>query len=186
VRLTLGSGGNREIYEPARSWSRSSAFLRIALLLPGLVVSWTALARYPLVSSRVAMGFLIGLFLVATVLLVLCLVRSPGSAGWRLPAYLGACLVLLVFGVVLVLNGALDSSPATPVSATVLGKTVVHGKGGVPQYDLRVSPLQSGESSHHVSVTEAVFQRVVVGQAITVEVHGGFAGFPWYEPISPG
>ncbi len=94
--------------------------------------------------------------------------------------YCGAAVVLLAL--VIAGNGALDNSPVRVVNSSILQKTVSHGRYSTSHH-LHVASWQQGRSTEDFSVGIPLYVRASIGQTITVEVHNGLFGLPWYGKI---
>jgi len=140
-------------------------------LAPGLFGSFIAYNFYPLVDGRYALIAIVFLFF-----LLIALVR-------RAVFFSGIALAMIAAG--LFLNGALDKAPPRYVKTTVIEKSSVQGdlrRGS--HYRLTVASWRPGKSEENFDVDLGLFRRVTPGTAITVEVHKGFFGVPWYGNIS--
>jgi hypothetical protein len=175
IELQLRTRPDSGVSPPPSAWGVRQA-LNILLLIPGVFFGLLPLGIYPPVDTRVAMGFLLGFFLLPVVLQVFSL--APRAV------YIAASTALVLLGVLLLLNGGLDKSPSSEVRTTVIRKTVLRGRRGT-QYDLAVSSWRPGRSQEHFKVTSREFDRAVVGKIALVELHKGFFGVPWYGNISP-
>jgi hypothetical protein len=175
IELQLRTRPDSGVRPPPSAWGVRQA-LNILLLIPGVFVGLLALGVYPPVDTRVVMGFLLGFFLLPVALQIFSL--APRAV------YVSASAALVLLGLLLLLNGRLDKSPASEVKTTVLRKTVLRGRRGT-QYDLAVSSWRPGRTLEHFKVTSREFDRAVVGKIALVELHKGFLGLPWYGEISP-
>jgi hypothetical protein len=154
--------------------------------MPGVFVTFLALMLYPPVDTRFPMGVMLGIFLFPVMLHLLSFLRRPPNENpriWRM-LYVSSSIALLLFAMLLILNGRLDKSLPNEITATVIRKTVLQTRRGY-QYDLTVASWRPGRSQEHFSVTSSVFNRAVVGRTVTVEVHQGFWGMLWRGNISP-
>ena len=160
--------------------------LYILLLGPGVFGSLRALSVYPPLDARLLMGFMLCVFLLPVVLQMLSFVRKQPSedVGRLRTVYICSSLALVLLALLLFLNGGLDRSPWNEVRTTVIRKTVVRG-GRATRYNVTVSSWRPGRSVENVNVGSQVFNRAVVGKTVTVDLHKGFFGLPWFGSISP-
>ena len=171
----------------ARSSALGKTVSYIILLVPGVFVTLQALAVYPLLDDRLAMAFLLSGFLFPFAVLIVSIVRNQeGNNGKVLRRiYVCSSVALVILGLFLFANGKLDVSPARSVRTTVLEKIVIRGRYGATQNRLFVSSARPGRSREDLNVSSKVFDRAVVGKAVTVELHHGFFGLSWYGQIFP-
>jgi hypothetical protein len=160
--------------------------LYFLLLIPAVFLGLLPLGVYPPLDARFPFGLIIGAFLLSAVLRLSGIARSQsGNDGgrWRT---VSTCwgLALPLLGLLLFLNGRLDRFPRTTVQATVIRKTAPIGTREA-QYGLTVSSWRPGRSIEDLNVGSRVFERAVVGKRVSVELHKGFFGLPWYGAISP-
>jgi hypothetical protein len=69
------------------------------------------------------------------------------------------------------------------VQATVTQKNITRGRRSVT-YTLTVRSWRPGKSNEDLEVNAATYQNAGVGQKITVQIHKGFFGLPWYSGVS--
>lgn len=114
---------------------------------------------------------------------------AASTRGGRSAAYIGfvrrvlACvgLVLVLFSVLIILNGALDSYPPLQVETQVVRKSV----GVRSSYHLTVSPSwREGRDQETFQVRRATFGHLQTGESIQVEVHRGAFGIPWRPTVA--
>ena len=94
--------------------------------------------------------------------------------------YGGAAVVLLAL--VIAGNGALDSSPVRLVRSSIIGKSITSGRHSTTHHFF-VASWRPGRSAEDLAVAVPLYVRGSIGQAITVEVHSGLFGLPWYGEI---
>jgi len=140
-------------------------------LAPGLFGGFLAYSRYPLLDGRYLLIGVVFLFFLLTGLVP------------RASVFFGIALALLA--VALLLNGALDRVPANEVKATVIRKAMVEGSHHGTYYNVIVSSWRPGRTQEDFDVDSKVFKRIAAGKSVTVELHKGFFGVPWYSSISP-
>lgn len=171
---------------PLLSAGKRTPVLYILLMVPGVFVSLLALTVYPPVNTRLAMGIMLCIFVLPVLLLMLGFVRKQpsGDIGVWKRIYLVSSLALVLFGVLLFLNGNLDKSNPRVVKATVVQKTILRGRRGT-QYSITVSSWQPGRIVEYFNISSDVYNKAVVGKMVTVELHNGLFAFPWHGKISP-
>jgi hypothetical protein len=164
----------------------ASQLLYFLLLVPELFLGQMPLGIYSPLDTRYPMGFIICTFLLPAVLQLSSIVRrqpSNGVSRWRkVSTWSGLALPLI--GLVLFLNGALDRSPRIDMRATVIRKIAPTGYREA-QSTLIVTSWRPGRSFEDLNVSSREFKQAVVGKGITIEMHEGRFGLPWYSNISP-
>lgn len=95
--------------------------------------------------------------------------------------YCGAAVLLLALAIAG--NGALDTSPVRIVKSSILRKNITSGRYSTTHH-FHVASWRPGRSTEDLAVDVPLYARGSVGQAITVEVHNGLFGLPWYGRIS--
>jgi hypothetical protein len=183
LKVSRRSGGGEPAFTSSVDVKQLLYFL---LLVPGVAVSLLPLGVYPPRDARIPVGAIVCAFLISAVLRLSSLVqRQPGKDfGRRRTISTWAGLALPLIAILLFLNGRLDSSPRRVVRATVIGKTAPIGTREA-QYGIRVTSWRPGRRSEDLNVGSRVFARAVLGKGVTVELHKGFLGLPWYDHISP-
>src|SRR5215467_1381908 len=118
AKRTNGGGDAR-----ARTFSVTVAY--IILLVPGVFFTLLALAAYPLLDTRLAMGLMLSGFLFPFSALIVSIVRNREDNDKKTLRGICVCssLALVTLGFLLLANGRLDRSPPTNVRTTVLEKT---------------------------------------------------------------
>jgi hypothetical protein len=187
MRIQLQSAKDTNASGDARSSALGSTVPYIILLVPGVFVSLQALAAYPLLDSRLAMAFLLSGFLLPFAVLIVSILRNQEGNDGRILRRIYVCssVALVLLGLFLFANGKFDDSPARTVQTTVLEKNIIRGRYGARQNHLLVSSARPGRSREDLNVSSNVFDRAVVGKALTIELHQGFFGLSWYGRISP-
>lgn len=96
-------------------------------------------------------------------------------------------LPLLCAGGLLVGNGLLDSSAATPHTAQVIGKRSWHDKNG-EHYEMRLASWRPGVREEELSIGGGLFHRLIPGEdRVTVITRQGHFGYEWVVTIeAPG
>jgi hypothetical protein len=95
--------------------------------------------------------------------------------------YFGAAMVFLAL--LIAGNGAFDSSPVRLVRSSILRKSITSGRHSTTHHFF-VTSWRPGRSTEDLPVAVRLYVQASVGQAITVEVHNGLFGLPWYGQIS--
>lgn len=184
IEIRLANRGS--VGAAAASSSGLKQVLNILLMMPGVFASLMAMGTYTPMNSRPLMGIILGVFLLPFALQILSMVLrlSNGNSGiWRF-FYTVSSVVLVLFAVLLFANGGLDQSKPTEVHATILGKSVIHGRR-VTRYHLTVTSWRQSGSNEGLDVSEKTFDRVVVGGSVSLELHLGRFGIPWRGEVSP-
>jgi hypothetical protein len=159
--------------------------LYFLLLIPAGIASMLPLGVYPPLDARLPMGFIICAFLLSAVPQLTSIVqRQPGSGiGWWRTVSICSGLALPLFGLLFFLNGRMDRSTPNHVNAMVIRKIAPIGYREA-QYHLTVSSWRLARSVEDLNVSSRVFKRAVIGKRITMELHKGYFGLPWYSNIS--
>ena len=156
-------------------------------LMPGFVGSMLAYYLYPPIigDGRFRPIWLFCLFaLTAFVPRLWNIVqRRPIYDSTHPAAYAYSSVAYALIGLVFLLNGALDRVPPSELRTTVIRKAVTTVKG--TKYHVIVSSWRPGQTDKDFTVDPGVFHRTVVGKTLTVELHKGFLGVPWFGSISP-
>jgi len=187
MRIELRTDGRVEGDRKAGASAGIAMVFRIMLLVPGVFLTLNALAVYPLLDSRAVMGLMLGGFLVPAGLQIASFVRN-GAGNFEQTlrwTFVCASLALVLLGLSLFANGALDRSSASEEKTTVLEKGVIEGRYGARQNHLFVASWRPDISREDLSVTADVFAHVAVGMQLSVEVHKGYFGLSWYGRIVP-
>jgi len=79
-------------------------------------------------------------------------------------------------------NGVLDMSPVKLVKTSILRKSVTSGRHSSTHHFF-VASWRPGRSTEDLAVVIPLYVRAPIGQSITVEVHSGLFGLPWYGQI---
>ncbi len=95
--------------------------------------------------------------------------------------YSGSAVVLLAL--LIASNGTLDMSPTRIVKSSILRKNISSGRHSTT-HNFFVTSWRPGRSTEDLAVAVSLYVRASVGQAITIEVHNGLFGLPWYGQIS--
>jgi hypothetical protein len=91
-------------------------------------------------------------------------------------------LVALAFASFLLADRYLDKSPAQLVRVTVVRKSERRSARGGTAYILEVAPSwRSGRDAESLYVDGITFGGIRLGEDVTISVHKGLVGVPWYE-----
>jgi hypothetical protein len=183
IGLRKGSDGNggAPVVGGAMSIGGVLSFL---LLLPGLICCMTARMIYPLLDDGIALGLMVGLFVLPFVVqLILVLRKRPDARLIRIAFTVSGC-ALMILALILLLNGGMDKSPGTVMTASVIRKTVLTGRHGTRQYHLIVSSWRPRRNTEDLNVRSDVFRRAAVGRDVAIDVRAGYFGYPWSGKIS--
>jgi hypothetical protein len=155
------------------------------MLAPGLLGGFLAYVIYPPLDAGPLVAFGLCIFFLPFVLKLSSMVRKRlGEDASRLrTAYVCASLALLLLSLLVLVNGWQDTSPRSAVRATVIQKTSTRSRGGT-SYSVLVSSWRPGRSVEELRVGAATYNNTVVGKTVTVGVHKGAFGLPWYEYVS--
>ncbi len=93
-------------------------------------------------------------------------------------------LVLPLVGIMVFLNGKLDTSPRSEVRTAVIRKIAPVGHRQA-QYIVVVSSWRPARSEEALNVNSPVFERAKVGKVVTIEMRQGRFDFPWVANVFP-
>jgi hypothetical protein len=175
----------RRINPPIETTIASDRFkFLVPLLFVGLIALFVADQYFPLVNSN-------PFFFV--VLALVFLPAGPYVAGYfndRLPSYLKWLWPLMILCVAselvislgVFLNGRLDNTAPQTITATIRKKSIIPGKSNV--YELTVDSWRQDRDTERFDVSKSFFDTHNVGGTLSVPVHRGRFGVPWYEKAS--
>jgi hypothetical protein len=157
-------------------------------LFGGLLGIWVAAALYPPLDMNPVMGFALVLGVVPIVthieLSVHKKLASHGTLVRKLYDRVGIGLIL--FAVLLFLNGALDTHSSAQAHARVVQKTASRGARGPATYSLVVAPSwRPGRNDETLEVSSSTFSGVRTGESVRVVVHQGLFRLPWFSGVVP-
>jgi hypothetical protein len=140
---------------------------------------------YPLLDAGPLVAFGLCVFILPFVLKLSSIVRKRLSedVGRLRTVYVCASFSLLLLSLLVFVNGWQDRSPLSAVRATVIQKTSTRGRGGTSYYVI-VTSWRPGRSVEELTVGARTYNNVAVGKPVTVGVHKGAFGLPWYEYVS--
>jgi uncharacterized membrane protein YhaH (DUF805 family) len=165
--------------------ANTSIVLYILLFVPGIFFTLAALSAYRLLDNRLVMGLMLSAYLLPVALLIANFALNRPSGKWLSAVFICASSALVLLAFLLFINGRMDKFPRSETSAGILRKIVLRGKYGTKQYHIMVSSWRAGRSLEDLTVGEPAFNRMAVGTTVTVHLHRGFLGLPWYEQPSP-
>jgi hypothetical protein len=156
------------------------------LLIPALFVAQMPLGIYPPLDTRLPMGLIIGTFLLSAIPRLMNIRQRPQSNNVQWWKVMSTCagLILPLIGIMVFLNGKLDTSPRSDVRTTVIRKIAPAGYRQA-QYIVVVSSGRSGRSEEALNVNSPVFERARVGKTVTIEMRQGHFGLPWVANVFP-
>jgi len=106
-------------------------------------------------------------------------VRPPASPGLLL-AFLALYGAGCGVGASALINRRFDHSPGQTFQATVEGRRITSGKGGL-NYSLRLGPWGPRTGPSFIPVTRAVYDAARPGDVACVSLHPGALGMAWYK-----
>jgi len=180
--MVLVCGGNPL---PSTEQTRKTLNKYSFLLAPGLLGGLLAYVIYPPLDAGPLVVLGLCVFALPLVLQLFSVVRKRLSEDvrWLRKVYVYSSLALLLLALVPLLNGWLDRSPGSAVRATVIQKAFSR-RGSATRHSLTVSSWRPGRSEEELVVGTRSYNNALVGKTITVEVHKGFFGLPWYGDAS--
>ena len=163
---------------------RKNLLNRTALFLLGALTFVVASARYPALELDGILIF-IGLLFFLTLGLAMWL-ESRALRHLEVEAlkriYYGLIPIPWLLAVLLLINGAFDTSPPRVEVARVVGKFAM--RGPMQSRRLIVTSWRPGQRVERVPVDRGDFDRFSYGDLVEVKVAGGLVGIPWVEGIS--
>jgi hypothetical protein len=140
---------------------------------------------YPPLDSGPLVALGLCIFLLPFVLKLSSVLRKRLSedAGRLRTVYVCASFALLLLSLLVLVNGWQDKAPVSPVSATVIQKTPTRHMS-TTSYNVTVSSWRPGRSVEELTVGARTYDNAVVGKPVTVGLHKGAFGLPWYEYVS--
>jgi hypothetical protein len=92
-----------------------------------------------------------------------------------------AGIIIWSFVVLVDCNGALDRS-VMPMQTNIVTSQVGHRRSG-ESYSLIVKSWRPGIATETLSVDYQTYEAALAAQTVTVDVHQGFFGWPWYSNV---
>ena len=163
---------------------RKKLLNRTAVFLLGAIAFVVGANRYPALELDNILIFIGVLFFVTLGLGMWVERRALRHAEVEIPKriYYGLIPVPWLLAVLLLANGAIDTSPAHPVEARVIGKFSMPGP--VQSRRLIVDSWREGRRVERIPVDRQDFDRINAGDVIVVELHEGLVSVPWVSGIS--
>jgi len=169
----------QEVAEALRPYVLISATALIGL---ATVISWA----YPLLDGT--NFFLVGLALFCVPSFVFYsrygfrkdFSTSVLSGAKKVQVYTGIAVWSLL--AIVVCNGALDRSFSS-TQTIVEARQVKQGRFSTKHYSLVVDSWRPGRHTEKLTVDAATYQLAIPNQVVTVDVHQGFFGWPWYSSV---
>lgn len=157
---------------------------RTAVFLLGAIAFVAASVRYPALELDGILIF-IGILFFLTLGLAIWVERralkhQEVEAMKRI--YYGLVPVPLLLALVMVANGALDSSHPETESTRVIGKFSMPGP--IPMHRLIVNSWRDGQGVERLAVDLQDFERFNPGDSIDVKLGGGLIGIPWVKGVT--
>jgi hypothetical protein len=184
--IEIGLRKRSDSAEPASTSTLDvTQLLYFLLLIPALFIAQMPLGIYPPLDTRLPMGLIICAFLLSAIPRLISIVqrRQGSNVGWRSISICSG-LILPLIGILLFLNGRLDTSPRSEVRTTVVRKIAPIGYRQA-QYTVVVSSWRPGRSEEVLNVNSRVFHRSAVGRTVTIELRQGHFALPWVANVSP-
>jgi hypothetical protein len=155
------------------------------LLAPGLLGDLLAYVIYTPLDGGPLVALGLCVFSLPFVLQLFSIVRKRlnDEVNRLRTAYVYTSLALALLALLVLLNGGLDRAPLSAVRTTVTQKSFSRRRD-TTSYHLTVSSWRPGRSVEELSVGARLYNNVFVGKTITVGVHKGFFGLPWYGDVS--
>jgi hypothetical protein len=158
------------------------------ILLAGLCGSLVAAHFYPPLDMNPAMLVPLIIFFAPVASHVFFSVRKQLAPNLEFVnrVYKYAGIGVVGFALCLFLNGALDRNPSMQVHARISQKSASRGRGSTT-YILILDPSwRDGRTQERLDVSRATFVSVRTGDQVSVDVHRGLFGLPWFSRVSPG
>jgi hypothetical protein len=171
----------------SRVWNTARRALdkRINYLVAGLFGVLAADLMYPLLDRDRMFVLAIVLFFLPVLIHIASGVRKrlqvDAASLTKMYGWFAASLATLA--AVVFLNGAADRSNAVEIPTSVVHKRVLGGRS--ISYRLIVQSWRPGRQEENLDVNGRTFRRAREGRQITIEVHKGLVGLPWYSKITP-
>ncbi len=184
--LSIRSGSWSTGSDPQPSLARWKPIApHMIVLVVGLAITMPAIYAYSLLDEFYAMGAFLLIYIFASLAMGLSFAQIVGARGskWLRRIAFGLSLSLATLGSLLLMNGWLDRYPTNDVTATILQKKITGLRAR--KYHLYVSSWRPGISREDLKVTSSIFGRAALGKIVTVKLHPGYLGLPWYADVSP-
>jgi len=158
-----------------------------------IFISWAGLVStllvnrfYPLLDGNTMLLFSVCVFLGPMLMNIGFAVRKRVTQNVTLlrRAYLYSGELLLLMSAVVLINGALDRSPATNIRTWVIDKSITGGKSGAT-YTVFVSSWRPGRAKERLVVSRERYYMLPLGGSVMVQMHKGSFGLPWHGEVMP-
>jgi hypothetical protein len=105
---------------------------------------------------------------------------------YRLMSLDSICAVFLVLlGLFVWGNGALDKAEPTLIRTSVVRKTITRSKNNSKGYQLYLASWRPGKIEEMLNVKGNAYRDLPLGKPVMVELHPGRFGMTWYGAITP-
>lgn len=153
------------------------------LLLAGLFGNLAAVYVYPLLDINMVLRICLCVFFLPIIFHLVSGLRKrlAFDAGKLKKAYLISGLTVAFLAALIAANGALDNSIST-VRSSILRKNITKGRYSTTHHLIVVS-WRPGRRTEDLWVAVPIYAYASIGQSISVEVHKGLLGLPWYGKI---
>jgi uncharacterized membrane protein YiaA len=157
------------------------------LLLGGFVAVLVGVYFYtPLDSDRVYICCMVVFFLPMIAHVVIAVRRRMVENVEMLRRwYLAAGIVLALLATSILANGAFDRAAPSRINCLVIYKTVSSGRHSTT-YSLHVPSWRPGRTTERFDVSMQTYRSAKVGVPVSVDMHAGLLGIPWYGHVVAG
>ena len=163
---------------------RSKLLNRTAVFLLGAVAFVVAAGRYPALELDGILIF-IGVVFFATLGIAIWLERrtvAHQDVDLLKRLYYGLIPLPWLLALLLIANGAFDTSKARSEPARIISKFSMPGP--IPSRRLIVTSWRDGHRLERIAVDRVDFDRFTKGDLVNVQVHEGLASIPWVSAVS--
>ena len=186
-----GEQATSNLQKCGETTERSSAEVNKALgrclylSFAGLVVLAAAAYLYPALERN-------WLPAIAMVLFFLPLILRWASSKWKRlaadvnllkTAYWCCGVSVMLIALLIASNGALDWAPPIVVKSRIIKTRVTHGKYSSTNH-LILASWRQGRTTEDVAVGDALYSCATIGRQVSIEVHPGLFGMPWYGRVT--
>ena len=157
---------------------------RTAFFLVGTLGFFVASQWYPPLEIDGVLIFVGAVFFLTLLLAIVVERRAVQHSEVELlkRVYFGLVPVPWLLGILLFINGGLDSSPPKPCPARVVGKFALTAP--LPHRRLIVTSWREDRSVERVAVGRDDFNRFQIGDSVLVLVKGGLVAIPWVAGVN--
>jgi len=150
-------------------------------VIAGFVLLLIVDGKYPPVFENSVYGIVVGLMLVN------CLVGSAVAYSKRLQEHTAGFKKIIVLGtvcsillaVIVFLNGYLDHAQPVERSLLLQSKKVLTGRAKT--YEFTLESWRGKGTTERLTVSHEEYSKYMVGDHVSLMVHPGALGLPWYE-----